>query len=42
MRLTDKDGKVLWGDVVYSSRYASSATSRPHRDKKDAPELRVA
>jgi hypothetical protein len=27
MRLTDKDGKVLWGDVVYSSRFASSATS---------------
>jgi len=27
MRLTDKDGKVLWGDVVYSGPLASSATS---------------
>jgi len=27
VRLTDKDGKVLWGDVVYSSKFASSATS---------------
>jgi hypothetical protein len=27
MRLTDKDGKVLWGDVVHSGPFASSATS---------------
>jgi hypothetical protein len=27
MRLTDKDGKVLWGDVVHSGPYAKSATS---------------
>jgi hypothetical protein len=27
MRLTDKDGKVLWGDVVQSGAYAKSATS---------------
>ena len=27
MRLTDKDGKVLWGDVVHSGPLARSATS---------------
>jgi|SRR6266567_5984122 len=27
VRLTDKDGKVLWGDVVLSGPYAKSATS---------------
>jgi len=27
MRLTSKDGKVLWGDVVQSSKFASSASS---------------
>jgi hypothetical protein len=27
MRLTDKDGKVLWGDDVQSGPYAKSATS---------------
>ncbi len=27
MRLTDKDGKVLWGDDVRSGPFASSATS---------------
>jgi hypothetical protein len=27
MRLTDKDGKVLWGDVVQSGPYVRSATS---------------
>ena len=28
MRLTDRDGKVLWGDVVYSDKlFAKSATS---------------
>jgi hypothetical protein len=27
IRLTDKDGKVLWGDDVRSSPFASSATS---------------
>lgn len=27
MRLTDKDGKVLWGDVVNSGPFAKSASS---------------